>query len=104
MKIWSKGLGTMVLNMDFRKCDVELEGGDLLIKGQITDPVFWNYVITMKKDDIRGCANIVFKPGFLFFFLTNIRYSLVFLFEKVFRRSKYSPPDEKIEIAKNVKR
>ncbi len=98
MKIWSKGLGTMVLNMDFRKCRVEMENGDLLIKGQITDPVFWNYVITIKKDDIRGCANILFKPGFIVFFGRNIPLFLKFFFEKLFKKEKFTPPKNKIEI------
>lgn len=98
MKIWSKGLGTMVLNLDFRNCYVELEDSNLLIKGQITDPVFWNYVITIQADDIRGCANLMFKPGFLLFGIRNFRFFFQFFIERIFNKAKFTPPDEKIEI------
>lgn len=99
MKIWSKGLGTMVLLMDFRNYYVEMDDrGDLLIKGQITDPVFWNFVITIKRDDIRGLANIGFKPGFLIYLLKNVHWMVKFLFEKLFRKDRFLHPEQNIEI------
>ena len=102
MKIWSKGLGTMVLLMDFRNYYVEMdETGDLLIKGQITDPVFWDFVITVKRNDIRGLANIALKPRFLVFLLRNVHWMLKFLFEKLFRKERFLPPEESIEILRD---
>ena len=100
MKIWSKGLGTMTIAMDFRKSYVALENGNLLIKGQITDPVFWNYVITVKKDDIRGLANMFLKPSFLAFGGRNIGLVLKFFFQKIFRRDLFEHPKKDIEIVK----
>ncbi len=102
MKIWSKGLGTMVLLMDFRNYYVEIdETGDLLIKGQITDPVFWNFVITVKPDDVKGLANIALKPRFVFFLLKNVPWMLRFLFEKLFTRDKFVHPEQNIEILRD---
>jgi len=100
MRIWSKGLGTMVLLMDFRNYYVERNGGDLLIKGKITDPVFWNFVITIKRDDIRGLANIAFKPRFLFYLLKNVQHIVKFFFEKLFRRDRFVHPEKDIEIVR----
>ncbi len=100
MRIWSKGLGTMVLFMDFRNYYVERNGGDLLIKGQITDPVYWNFVITVKQDDIRGFANIACKPGFLLYLAKNLHHVVKFLFDKLFRRHLFTHPERTIEIVR----
>ena len=100
MRIWSKGLGKMVLTMDFRNYYTELDpGGNLLIKGQITDPVFWNFVITVKKDDIRGLANIVFKFRFLIYLVSNVPNMVKFFFQKLFRKQLFEHPEKNIEIA-----
>jgi hypothetical protein len=102
MKIWSKGLGTMVLNMNFRHYYVEIKDGNLLIKGQINDPVMWKFVITVEKDDIRGLTNILFKQRFLAYLGKNIKYFFIFFFEKIFKRSAYEYPKEKIELPPDV--
>ena len=102
MKIWSKGLGTMVLNMNFRNFYVEIEDGNLLIKGQIIDPVMWDFVITLEKDDIRGLANIIFKGHFLAYLGKNIYYVGIFFFEKLFKRKKFEHPEKKIELPDDV--
>ena len=100
MKVWSKGLGTMTIVMDFRKIYLEIENGKLLVKGQITDPVFWNYVITIEKNDIRGLANMFFKPGFLAFGGRHLTLVLKFFYQKLFQRDLFDHPEEKIEIVK----
>ena len=102
MKIWSKGLGAMVLNMEFRNYYVEINEGCLVIKGQITDPVTWNFVITVEKKDIRGLANIIFKGPFLVFLGKNIRYFFLFFFEKIFKRKTYAHPEKNIELPDDV--
>ena len=102
MKIWSKGLGTMVLNMNFRNYYVEMDDGDLLIKGRITDPVMWNFVITIEKNDIRGLANIIFKGGFLSYLGKNFTGFFVFFFEKLFKRKKFEHPEEDIDLPDDV--
>ena len=90
----------MTIVMDFKKSYVEMEEGNLLIKGQITDPVFWNYVITVEKNDIRGLANMFFKPGFLFFGARHFVLVLKFFFQKVFKREMFAHPEKNIEIVK----
>ena len=102
MKIWSKGLGTMVLNMNFRNYYVEMEEGNLLIKGQITNPVMWDFVITIEKNDIRGFANVILKGGFLAYLGKNIGYFFLFFFEKIFNRKKFERPEEDIILPDDV--
>jgi hypothetical protein len=102
MKIWSKGLGTMVLNMDFRHYYVEIKEGNLLIKGQITSPVMWYFQITVGKDDIRGLANVLFKGRFLTFLGKNIGWFAIFFFEKLFKRKEFAHPERTIELPADV--
>jgi hypothetical protein len=102
MNIWSKGLGTMVLNMDFRHYYVEIRDGNLLIKGQIVTPVMWYFQITVGKDDIRGLANILFKGRFLAFLGRNIRWFGIFFHEKLFKRKKFDHPEKTIELPADV--
>ncbi len=101
MRIWSKGLGKMVLTMDFRNYYVELDPeGDLLIKGEIVDPVYWNFVITVKRDDIKGLANIVFKFRFLTYLLSNLPNVVKFFFQKLFKKEMFEHPEKNIEIVR----
>jgi hypothetical protein len=55
-------------------------------------------VITVRKEDIKGLANIVFKPGFMAYLLKNMHWVLKFLFERIFRQDRFSHPEEQIEI------
>ncbi|GEM_PF-4560585 len=75
MKIWSKGLGKIELILDFEKLHVEREetenGENIYIKGMITDPVMWDFRITMTKEDIPGLMNIALDKEILFMFLKN---------------------------------
>jgi len=73
----------------------------LLIKGQITDPVFWNFVITVKREDIKGLANIALKPRFVLYLLKNLHWVVRFLFEKLFSRKKFLCPEQNIEILRD---
>lgn len=100
MKLWSKGLGKMTLTMDFNNYYAESEDGILYIKGKITDPVYWNFVITITKEDIPGLANIVFKPLFLKYLVANMVKFPRFVFNKIFRREIFTHPEKNIMIVK----
>lgn len=90
----------MTLTMDFNNYYAESENGILYVKGKITDPVYWNFVITITKDDIPGVANIVFKPFFLKYLARNFFKFPQFLFNKIFRRDKFTHPEKNIMIIK----
>lgn len=100
MKIWSKGLGRMTLSMDFNNYYAEIEDGVLYIKGKITDPVYWNFVITITRDDIPGLANIMFKRQFLKYLAANSFRFPRFVFDKLFHREKFVHPEKTIQIVK----
>ena len=89
MKVWSKGLGKIVLSVDARKYRAELEGDKLLVKGKITDPVLWKFRLTVEPDDITGMTSAVFQWRTLLFALMHSYMIFVFIFEKLFKRDKF---------------
>jgi len=94
MKVWSKGLGQIVLNMDLRRYYLEFDDdGNLLVKGKITDPVLWQFKLTIFKDDIPGLANVALQKGILAYVLRNFYMVFQFVFEKISKRSKFIPAE-----------
>ncbi|MFZ5569503.1 MAG: hypothetical protein ACOZF0_03805 [Thermodesulfobacteriota bacterium] len=65
MKLWSRGLGKTELNMDFKYYKVarDPEKDDVYIVGKITDPVNWEFKITIGPEDIAGLTKIFFSWG-----------------------------------------
>ncbi len=90
MKIWSKGLGRIELIVDLCHYSVDMENNDTVIKGVTNEPVQWNFTITLEENDVPGLLNILFKPRTLLFVLINFKYAFRFMFEKLFRRNRYS--------------
>lgn len=99
MKVWSKGLGKIELILDFEKYHVEREvkedGEKIYIKGVITEPVIWDFRITMTKDDIPGLLNIALDPIIMMLFIKNLRTS----FRSSLRRLLRLNPKEKIAVS-----
>lgn len=62
MKLWSRGLGTTELRMDCRYYTVKANPGDdsIRIMGKITDPVTWEFRVTLEPDDIPGMMKMFF--------------------------------------------
>lgn len=72
MKVWSKGLGRLVLNMDLSRYSIETDDhGNLLVKGKITDPVIWKFRLTINKEDIPGLLHIVSQKEALLYGLRH---------------------------------
>jgi len=69
MRVWSKGLGNMTLNIDFNTSRVNWEDGHLTVTGWIKDPVVWNYRITIEDHDIKGLFKVVTSRYLLWFVL-----------------------------------
>ena len=102
MKLWSRGLGRTELNMDFRyymaKGDPETE--DVLIIGNITDPVQWEFKITLGPEDIPGMTKIFFNFCVIKLVIKNLYKYVIYLFN----RRKYVEAaganlEEKVEAA-----
>ncbi len=94
MKVWSKGLGQIVLNMDLRRYYVELDdSGELLIKGKITDPVLWKFKLSINKDDIPGLIHVLFKPKILIYIVKNSYEIFQYMFDKTFKKDSFLPED-----------
>ena len=102
MKMWSRGLGKRELVMDCREYVVKKDpdSDNIMIFGQITDPVHWEFKITVGPDDIPGVIK-------LFLHFCVIKLTLMNMFQYVtylFNRKKYAPPEnivEKVDTAFN---
>jgi hypothetical protein len=105
MKVWSKGLGKVELIFELENYWVEKqkgEDGDMVyyVKGTIQEPVVWEFVITMTKEDVPGLMKMALDWKILSMFFNNpksfiastLKYALVFLGLK-----KGVQPDKKIE-------
>lgn len=89
MKVWSKGLGKIELILDFEKYHVEKglkeDGEKVYIKGLITEPVIWDFRITMTKEDIPGLLNIALNPIIMKLFIKNIKTTFRSAWKRIFR-------------------
>ena len=90
MKMWSEGLGKIQLEVDFSHYWVETEENGTVIKGVTVQPVQWDFKATFLKEDIPGLLNIFFKPTTWWFILKNFYYVILFLYEKAFKRERYT--------------
>jgi len=72
MKVWSKGLGKIELILDFSEYTVRREGEDILIEGVITDPVYWDFRITMSGADVPGLLHVALNRTMIGMFLVNV--------------------------------
>ncbi|MFH1537625.1 MAG: hypothetical protein ABIH66_01610 [bacterium] len=96
MKVWSKGLGNIELILDFEKYRVETENVDgkenVYIKGVITDPVFWDFRITMDKSDIPGLLHVAINRLMIMMFVKNLKMTIVSAFRSLLP-SKTAPAE-----------
>ena len=67
MKLWSKGLGRTELKMDFRTYQVTQapDSSNVFISGNITDPVNWEFRITMTPEDVAGLIKIAMSVSMI---------------------------------------
>lgn len=72
MRFWSKGLGERELVIDLSKGKLTMEEGKVLMRGTITEPVSWNYEITLFKEDVRGILRIALSIQGIVYFMKNI--------------------------------
>ena len=66
MKLWSHGLGKRELKMDFRRCAIRRnQEGGIEVLGVITEPVTWEFRITLDAEDAAGLIRMAFTPALL---------------------------------------
>lgn len=90
MWLWSKGLGRLVLPMDFSKAEVVVEDDRLVFKGLIIAPkIYWDYWLSLEEKDVldamaimanRDVMRHLARTGGLKFLTLLVRRSLVFGF------------------------
>ena len=91
MKVWSKGLGQLELVLDFSKYTVRRDGGQIFIEGIITDPVYWDFRITLTGDDVPGLLHVATNRPMIGMLLRNLSKILGFFacaFAGLFRGAK----------------
>jgi hypothetical protein len=84
MKLWSRGLGKTELKMDFRyyRIKKDPESDNVFIVGRITDPVDWEFKITIDPEDIPGMAKIFFNSGVIKLLIKNLHKYIIYLFNR----------------------
>jgi hypothetical protein len=65
VRLKSRGLGRKELVMDFREYEVIREGDEIVVVGQIRDPVNWDFSIRLCEDDLAGIVRLACNPRML---------------------------------------
>jgi len=102
MKLWSRGLGKTELNMDFRYYKVKKDpaSDNVFIIGKITDPVDWEFKITIGPDDIPGMTKLFFNFGVIKLLIKNLYKYIIYLFNaQKYREAAGHDIEEKVNEA-----
>ena len=68
MIFWSQGLGENSLNIPIGDAEMVKEGDLIYIKGKMGAPVFWDFKVTLREEDLKDIFIVVQDPntaGFL---------------------------------------
>ena len=80
MRFWSKGLGDRQLVIDLSHSNISNEpNNEVMIRGIISEPVKWNYEVTLYDIDVRGILRVALTWQALLFFARNIGGVSVFI-------------------------
>ncbi len=72
MEFWSKGLGERKLVIDLSKGNLTNEpNNEVVMRGIISEPVKWNYEVTLFDTDVRGILRVAFTFQVLVFLFKN---------------------------------
>ncbi|MBA7605686.1 hypothetical protein ES703_12820 [subsurface metagenome] len=86
MKMWSAGLGTQELTLDFTKADFKREGDKVYITGVIVDPVAWEFKLTITKEDVPGLLHVMSSFPTLCYIARSIMGVSIFVRDKLILR------------------
>jgi hypothetical protein len=63
MDLWSKGLGRRVLSLSLDERDaLETRGSDFVISGVMHAPTFWDYEVTLDRQDVVDFLDLLQRP------------------------------------------
>jgi len=86
MRFWSKGLGERQLVIDLSRGNLSNEpNNEVVMRGIISEPVKWNYEVTLFDVDVRGILRVAFTWKTLGFLIKNIGGFGVY-FKRLFKR------------------
>jgi hypothetical protein len=86
MRFWSKGLGDRQLVIDLSRGNLSNEpNNEVVMRGVISEPVKWNYEVTLFDTDVRGILRVALTPQALIYFAKNIG-GLGQYFARLFKR------------------
>ena len=84
MKLWSRGLGKTEIKMDCRyyKVKKDPDSDSAYIVGKITDPVNWEFRVTLEPDDIPGLIKMFMNYCVIKLTFKNMYKYIVYLFTR----------------------
>ncbi len=97
MKMWSKGLGRTELSMNPDQCRIVKEKGteNLVVYGNVADPVDWEFKITIRPEDFPGFIKMVVSYTVIIHFLKHLVRTTLSLIG--FGEEKRGPDENLIE-------
>lgn len=102
MKLWSRGLGTTELKMDCRYYTVKGNPDDdgVRIMGKITNPVTWEFRVTLEPEDIPGMMKMFFHYCVIRLTFKNLyRYVIYLMNRHQYRDAAGGDIEEKVDHA-----
>ncbi len=95
MKLWSRGLGKTEVYMDFRQYQSlkDPKSENILIIGNMQDPVTWEFKITLQPEDIAGVMKMLFNFSMIKFVIKNLHQYLIYLLN----REKYISQENSLQ-------
>ncbi len=95
MKLWSRGLGKTEVYMDFRQYQSLKDpvNGNIIIVGNMQEPVTWEFKITLQPEDIAGVMKLLFNFDTLKFIMKNLYQYLIYLVN----RQQYKSQESSLE-------
>ena len=102
MQVWSRGLGRTELSMNPALCQVKAdpETGEVIVYGNVTEPVNWEFKGIITPEDVPGFIRLAFSFCMLkLIFLNLYRYG-VYLFKRLTGRVEEKAEDTDILVDK----
>lgn len=70
MIFWSQGLGQNSLNIPLHQANMIRDGEVIYITGKMGPPVFWDFKVTLREEDIKDIINVIQYPAIANFLIS----------------------------------
>lgn len=93
MEMWSKGLGRTELGMNPNLCEISKDPNseNLIVYGNVTEPVDWEFKITIRPEDLPGIIKLSLSFPVIKHFIKHLFRTLLSL---TFGKNKNGKPQE----------